>query len=83
MRGVSSIQKLASDRKTGKPMITRSHELGLMSVLQRNSRSKWQQANEKVAQSKNFKGWFILVPALFFVIMPLMTSLLFLDTWTE
>ena len=50
--------------------------LWLMSVLQRNSRSKWQQANEKVAQSKNFKGWFILVPALFFVILPLISVII-------
>ena len=50
--------------------------LWLMSVLQRNSRSKWQQANEKVAQSKNFKGWFILVPALFFVMLPLISVII-------
>ncbi len=50
--------------------------LWLMSVLQRNSRSKWQQANEKVAQSKNFRGWFILVPAIFFVMLPLISVII-------
>ena len=50
--------------------------LWLMSFLQQRRQTKWQQASELFVQNKNAKGWFVLVPAIFFVQLPIISVIL-------
>ena len=50
--------------------------LWLMSFLQSRRQTKWHQASELFVQNKNTKGWFVLVPAIFFVQLPITSVIL-------
>ena len=77
--GIQGYMEFSSDIVLGASLIqflVLLTSLWLMSSLQRRRQAKWQQASELVVQSKNSKGWFILIPAICFVQLPILSVVL-------
>ena len=77
--GIQGYMEFSSDIVLGASLIQfliLLTSLWLMSILQRRRKVKWQQSNEIFVQTKNTNGWFVLVPAICFVILPLVSIIL-------